>query len=172
MGIHRALDDDYWLYQVLQKGLVKSPTAPKIDAARLAGLLKPVEGKSWSAEISGRALSLAVDIRTFANKRAATNISLKFRHLLDIAVTEVRKLSACDVYLTPNGEDPAHSDLTYDGPIIVNEIDSYTIPHDTLRTIAETLSKAMTISDPNAAGGLDRIEGLRPNRSVVEAGSR
>jgi hypothetical protein len=158
--MERAGDDDYWIYQVLQKGVVRS-TAPRINAAKLAALFRPADGKPWSAEISGRLLSLAIDIREFAQRRAATTPSFKFRHLLDISVSEVRKLSGFDVWLTPNDDDSAHSDLTYSGPSLPADATSYTIPHEILMAAADALVQSMQISDPNLPGGLDRVEGLR-----------
>jgi hypothetical protein len=158
--MERAEDCDYWLYQVLQKGLIRS-SAPRINAAKLAGLFLPVDDKPWSAEVSGRALSIARDIREFAERRAAQNPSLKFRHLVDIAVPPVRAVQGCDVWLTPTEDDPAHADLTYAGEKVKDDTGTYTIPHEMLISVAEALGKAMGISDPAVPGGPDRIEARR-----------
>jgi hypothetical protein len=159
-----AADDDYWIRHILEKGLVKSTG---INAAKLAGLFDPVaqgESKPWVQEISGRALSLAKDIRDFAQRRAAPHApSLKFRQLLDAPVVGVRKIQYCDVWLTPNDEDPAHADLTYNGPLVTdNTMGSDTIPQDILLLIATDLLNILAISNPDLPDGLARVEALRP----------
>jgi hypothetical protein len=161
--MQRAENDDYWIYHVLQKGVVKK--SGTIDAAGLARLFKPVfpeENKSWVQEISGRILSIAIDIKDFADQKAAPGApAMRFRHLLDAAVLEIRKIEYCDVWLTPEEEDPAHSDFAYHGPSVKGEIDSHTIPHDILLGIAKSLTAVLMVSDAN---DLSRTEALRPAR--------
>ncbi len=152
-----ASDDDFWIHHILEKGLIVA-MAPRIKANKLAAKFRPISEKPWVMELSGRALSLAFDIQNFAEGRAKRNTSLRFRALIYGGVTNIRSLEHFDAWLTPKEDDPAHSDLTYYGPLVEDDTTgSGAISQDVVRTLANILS----VCEPN---DLATVEALRPPR--------
>lgn len=88
-------------------------TMPRLHAKYIAERLRAASERPWGAEISGRLLSKAHDIASFAISEAAriNHLSIKFRHVAFIEVRAVRKDPNLDVFAEPNDRDPAHANL-------------------------------------------------------------
>ncbi len=105
----QANNDDHWLRHIIEGGAVRSK-APRLKEKYIENKLDFVIERPWEAEISGRLLSKAMDIRERADAAAAHSASLKFRQIAYVAVQKVRQDTNLDVYFEPN-EDPAHANL-------------------------------------------------------------
>jgi hypothetical protein len=109
-GYWLADDDDCWVRHVLE---AKSVRGPRLKVKYLENCLELVTGRPWEAEISGRLLSLANDIREKADAEAARigKPGIRFRHVAYIMVVSVRAGLNWDVYAEPNEDDEAHANL-------------------------------------------------------------
>jgi hypothetical protein len=100
---------DCWLRHILEGDAVRV-TAPRLKAKYFANRLEFVTDRPWQAELSGRLLSLALDIAERAEKEALKHPSLRFRHVAYIGVVSVRQEQNWDVFAEPN-DDQAHANL-------------------------------------------------------------
>jgi hypothetical protein len=150
----RAADADVWLHHVLENGLVKAQS-PRVRPEKLSAKFRPSTDPRWKMELSGRLLSLAFDIREYAENCAGDNRSLRFRYLIFCDILRIRDVSEYDVYHTPRLVDPAHSDLAYIGPFMPdNETPTPAIPFDVLKKLA-------VILDVCDAGDISSVERMR-----------
>lgn len=110
-GSWLADEDDCWIRHVLEAHSVRA-TSPRLKVKYLENHLDLVTGRLWEAEISGRLLSLAYDIREKAEAEAAKigKLGIKFRHVAYIMVASVRAGLNWDVYAEPNNDDEAHAE--------------------------------------------------------------
>jgi hypothetical protein len=127
-----------------------------------------VTERPWARELSGRALSLATDIREKADQ-AANELGgppkFKLRAIAHGNVQRFRDHGNLDVFIEPTTPyDPAHANLVIvDEPPPVPHLSSAAgskEPHEIYRQIAARLD----VYDPDA---LEQLEALRPTISAV-----
>lgn len=122
----------------------------KIKIKYLERNLVSVRHKPWANEMSGRLLSLAMDIRDRANasaemlnKRSKKNPpAFKFRHILYAQVGPLRCNGAFDVIYSPTWGNTAHADLVMlHDQTIANRGGGFPKPaHDLFRELQDLLS--------------------------------
>lgn len=159
----KAKDNDHWLRHLIEgesSTIYKNPL--RIRAKYLENKFKDVTGKPWASELSGRALSLAKDIREKA-ELAATCLNkppertgFRFRHLAYASVKKLREEGDgdVDVYLEPTKkedlkptqeEDPAHANLVIihqlSPPISLSPKADPKQGHEIFRRLAENFIK-------------------------------
>lgn len=117
--------------------------------------------KAWRHELSGRLVSLAASLVTFAEESATQHRSTHaaFQGLLYCSVGEIKagfghSLSDMDVVYTPRCFDSAHADMVKFSEIPAHEYDEYGTPS---RLILRALQKKLVF---HAAGSpeLDALE--------------
>lgn len=165
---YKAKDNDYWLRHLIEgenKTVFKDPL--KIRPKYLENKFEDVTGKPWASELSGRALSLAKDIREKADSIATSlnnppgSSGFRFRHLSYSSVKKLRDEGngAFDIYIEPTEEDPAHANLVIinkiSPPIILNSAADAKQGHEIYRRLAENFISVCGAEDISA------IEALR-----------
>jgi hypothetical protein len=139
-------------------------TSPPVKVSYLEKELQLVSGRQWEAEISGRLLSEANDIRERAIGAATArqSNSIKFRHVIYVKVSDVRKNDNLDVYAEPN-EDHAHANLVAKKMPEAPQITVQATPkvaHEIYRALAAILS----VCD---ADDLSPVEKLRVQQATL-----
>jgi hypothetical protein len=147
---------DCWLRHVIEANAVRTIT-PRLKTKYLENHLELVTGRPWEAEISGRLLSLANDIREKAEAEAAKigKQGIRFRHVAYIMVSSVRTGHNWDVYAEPN-EDDAHANLVAFQVRMAPALTPDAQPkfaHEFLKVICDSIQ----ICDENALGPLEAL---------------
>jgi len=144
------------------RGRTLKATDPRVKARYLQDRFDRVDDKPWTYELSGRALSLALDIRERADQKAIElggPPQFRFHHAIYGEVKAFKAHGNLAVYIEPT-DDPAHSNL-----VILREPDAVQYlqdaapkeSHDIYRQIAALFK----VCD---AGDLAPLESLRrPN---------
>jgi hypothetical protein len=103
---------DHWLHHVLQGKALRSDH-PRVKTKYLENCFEEVDDKPWASEMSGRALSLALDIRERAEAAAIASgaASIRFRHVIYAEVATVRSAGNLNVYVEPIDGDDAHANF-------------------------------------------------------------
>ncbi len=152
-----ALHDDHWFRHVIE-GSAMNAAAPRVKPRYIQNHLETVEGRPWSAEISGRLLSKAEDIEAAATAAATerNSVSIRFRHVMYVKVGVVRQDLNLNVFSEPNA-DPAHANLV-----------AYTVPMAPEMTPAlppkpahEFIKRIASLFLVCEADDLSPLEGLR-----------
>lgn len=134
---------------------------------------KPVFGKPWNRELSGRMLSLTFteassDIRERADQAAQTlngrrkKPIFEFRNLAYASVTEICSYEKwkLDIYLDTNKQDPAHANFVIFNEIEIPVLDSHASPKNP-HEIFRDLAKIIKVVD---ATDISKVEALLPPR--------
>lgn len=153
-----ATDTDYWLRHILEGGAIR-PTSPRVRVKYLENKFDRVTDKPWVRELSGRALSLATDIREKADQ-AANELGgppqFKLRAVALGSVRRFRDHGNLDVFIEPTSRDPAHANLVIvnEPPPVQNLSPTAKEPHEIYRQIATILK----VYNPDV---LEQVEVLR-----------
>lgn len=137
-----ACNRDHWLRHIIESKAVRAE-APRVKIKYLEEKFEAVTDRPWAAELSGRLLSMAFNIKEVA-ELAARNVgsqSIKFRHVIYASVSVLRDIECVDVYHEPT-EDAAHANCVLVGDVFVVPLDATSqqkIAHEPLRRLANVL---------------------------------
>ena len=132
---------DNWLRHILEGNAVRV-SAPRLKAKYLTDKLEVVANRPWKAEISGRLLSLALDIAEFAERKSSDRPGLRFRHVAFVEVISVRQVREWDVYSEPKPDDQAHANLVaykIEMAPVLNPHATQKISHEFVKSIVERI---------------------------------
>jgi hypothetical protein len=153
-----AIAADNWLRHIVEGGALRA-NVPRVRAKYLENKFQRVAERPWALELSGRALSLATDIREKADQ-AANELGgppkFKLRAVALGSVRRFRDHGNLDVFIEPTSRDPAHTNLVIvnEPPPVQNLSPTAKEPHEIYRQIATILK----VYDPDV---LEQVEVLR-----------
>ncbi|QKD03351.1 hypothetical protein [Mesorhizobium loti] len=134
---------------------------PRLKAKYIEDRLLEVKDRPWTAEISGRLLSKAVDIeqKAVAEANKVNRPGIRFRAVA-IAKVEAIEDDYFDVFAEPKGYDPAHANIVLRQPmptVMVEPLDQRATP----KVSHEFVKRLCDKFDVYDAVDVQKIEALR-----------